>query len=77
MGSTKSKTSAVTGDPQVQVLNHLEVNEEHHAQHDVKITILLIMVAAQLLLTVFKCYKCHVRSQALKAARSIATIQNI
>ena len=77
MGSTKSKTLQVSGDPQVQVLNHLEINEEHHTQHDVKLTVLLILAGIQLLLAIHRIYRRHTRTQALKAARSIANIQNV
>ena len=77
MGSTKSKSSQVSGDPQVQILNQLEVHAESHADHDLKTSIILAVVVLQLLLAVMKCYKKHTRTQALKAARSVAAIQQI
>ena len=77
MGSTKSKSSQVSVDPQVPVLNHLELNAETHADHDIKITIILAVVVLQLLLAGIKWYKKNTRSQALKAARSAAAIQQI
>ena len=77
MGSTKSKSSQVSGDPQVQVLNHLELNAEAHADHEIKMNIILVVVVLQLLLLTIKWYKKSTRSQALKAARSVAAIQQI
>ena len=75
IGSTKSKSPQLNGDPQVQVLNHLELNAEAHADHEIKMT--LTMVVLQLLLTAIKWYKKNTRTQALKAARSVAAIQQI
>lgn len=77
MGTTESKETQVTGDPQVQVLNRLEVHEEIHAQHEMKLNIIIIIVAIQLLITVYKAYKEHTRSQALKAAKSVADLTNV
>ena len=77
MGNSKSKTSQVSGDPQVQVLNHLEVNEEHQVDHELKLTIILVVVLIQLIIMICKTYTKYSRKQALKAARSIAAIQNI
>ena len=77
MGSTKSKSSQVSGDPQVQILNQLELHAESHTDHDLKTTIILAVVVLQLLLAGIKWYKKHTRTQALKAARSVAAIQQI
>ena len=77
MHYTKSKSSQLNGDPQVQVLNHLELNAEAHADHEFKMTIILAVVVLQLLLTAIKWYKKNTRSQALKATQSVAAIQQI
>ena len=77
MGSTKSKSTQVSGDPQVQILNHLESNSEAHVDHDVKLTVILVLVAFQLALQVFQLYKRYTRTQALKAARSVANVRHV
>lgn len=74
MGTTESKDTHVTGDPQVQVLNKLEVHENMHIEHDRKITIILVIVTVQLIITVYRLYKEHTRTQAIKAAKSLADI---
>lgn len=38
MGKTQSKNNNVSGDPQVQIMNQLQVHEDLHMQNDVKIT---------------------------------------
>lgn len=77
MGTEQSKESNNSGDPQVQVLNRLEIHEEQHKQHEFKLTIILVIVSVQLLITVYKLYKEHTRAQALKAAKTISDLTNI
>ena len=77
MGSTKSKTSQISGDPQVQILNYLETSSEAHVDHDVKLTVILVLVALQLALHIFQLYKRYTRTQALKAARSVASVRHV
>lgn len=76
MGNIKSKTSHNSGDPQVQILNSLDVHEEYHAQHDFKINVLLAIVCFHLAITLYRTYKENTKKQALKAAKSIANIEN-
>lgn len=77
MGKPQSKVSQNTGDPQVQVLNQLELHEEYHASHDMKLTIILVVVCAQLAIAIYRMYQKHSKKQAVKAAKSIANIKNI
>lgn len=77
MGKSNSKNSITSENPQVQVLNQLEWHEELHKEHDFKITILLVLVAIQLCITIFRLYKDHTKVQALKAAKSVAHIDTV
>lgn len=76
MGKTQSKKVQVSGDPQVQILNQLEIHEEIQTQHELKLNIILALVAIHLLITLYKLYKEHSRRQAIKAAKSVADLTN-
>lgn len=77
MGKTQSKKVQVSGDPQVQILNQLDIHEELHNQHDLKLDIILVIVCIQLLITLYKLHKEHNRKQALKAAKTVADLTSI
>lgn len=77
MGNSKSKNSVNSENPQVQILNQLEMHEELHAQNDLKVTIILVIVVFQLFLTLYRLYKEHTKTQALKAAKSLADIDKV
>lgn len=76
MGNNKSKTALNSGDPQVQILNELAIHEEYHADHEFKLNIILALVGLQLAVMFYQLYKLHTKRQAMKAARSIANMQN-
>lgn len=77
MGTSQSKETEVTGDSQVQVINKLEVHEGLHQQHEMKLTVILIIVSIHFVITIYKLYKEHTRSLAFKAAKSIADLEKI
>lgn len=77
MGKTWSKSSQNSGDPQVNIQNSLNVHEEWHEDHDFKLTVILCVVCAQLALALIHLYKQHTRAQAIKVAKSVATLQNV
>lgn len=77
MGKPNSKSASNVGDPQVQILNQLDVHSEKHSEHEKLLIIILVLVGVQLSITLYKIYKEHSRTQALKAANSVAKIQNI
>lgn len=74
MGKPNSKIAQNTGDPQVNILNHLELHEEFHQAHELKLTIILCVVIIQLVLTMYKMYRKYNRVQTLKIARSVANL---
>lgn len=76
MGNNKSKSPQNSGDPQVQILNQLELHEEYHVQNEIKLNIILALVTVQIVITVYKLYKEHARKQAIKAVKSIADLTN-
>lgn len=77
MGNNKSKTTQNSGDPQVQILNELAIHEEYHADHDFKLNVILALVGLQLAVMFYQLYKIHTKKQAMKAAKSVANIQNM
>lgn len=77
MGKSNSKNSVNSENPQVQILNQLESHEELHIQHDLKLTIILVIVAVQISITLYRLYKEHAKTQALKAAKSLADIDKV
>lgn len=77
MGKPYSKTTQNTGDPQVNVQNQLEVHEEYHQVHELKLTIILCLVAIQLAIGLYQIYKRHNRAQTLKLAKSMANIAQV
>lgn len=76
MGLFSSKKVANNGDHQTQVINHLESHTEILDQTEIKLWLILIVVCAQLLLLVYKMHKKQSRRQALKAAKSVAAVNN-
>lgn len=76
MGKTYSKSVSNAGDPQVFVENKLNIHEEYHQEHELKLMIILCLVAAQLMITLYQIYKRHSRAQAIKLARSEANISH-
>lgn len=77
MGTTESKNTENKGDPQVQVLNRLEVHESLHQKNDIKLNIILILVVLQLLIMFYRMYKEHSRKQALKTAKSVSALNKL
>lgn len=76
MGLNKSKVQN-TGDPQVQILNQLQLHEEYHSDHDMKLNIIIVVVCIQLIITLCRIYNENAKKRALKAAKSIANIANV
>lgn len=76
MGKSNSKNSVNSENPQVQILNQLESHEELHIQNDLKVTIILVIVVFQLFITLYRLYE-HTKTQALKAAKSLADIDRV
>ena len=77
MGKSNSKTFKNTGDAQVDVLNKLEVHEEYHQDHDVKILLILVAVYIMLAIMLYQLYKRHASTQTLKIAKSVAALQQV
>lgn len=74
MGKSNWKSAANTGDPQVNVLNQLQVHEEYHADHDLKLRLILIVASIQLLVTFIQLWKKYHQAQTLKIKKSIADL---
>lgn len=77
-GPSKNSVDVNSENPQIEILNQLvESHAQGREQHDQKITIILVIVALQLSITVYKLYKSHTKVQAIKAAKSIADIERV
>lgn len=77
MGKPNSKTVNLSGDPQVMIMNTLEAHSALHEDHDLKLSIILAAVVTQLLVTAYILWKKHTRRTALKAAKSVAALQQV
>lgn len=77
MGKSNSKSVSNTGDPQVVVLNQLEAHAEMHDSHDIKLTIILVIVSVQLVAQAYILWRKHSRRQALRAAKSVLELQKV
>lgn len=75
MGKTNSKPVNNSGDPQFLIQNQLETHAEMHESHDLKLTVIMVIVCLQLAITVYVMYKKHSRREALKVAKSVASLQ--
>lgn len=75
MGKSNSKTVENSGDPQVIILNQLEAHAEMHVSHEQKLIVIMIVVILQFAMTLYVIYRKHTRKEALKAAKSMATLQ--
>lgn len=81
MGNTETKDQSQDvkqiGDQQVTVIENQEVHTEYHSQHEWKLTVIMIAVLILLALKLLKIAWNFCRKEALKTARSIATIQQV
>lgn len=77
IGKPNSKTVNNRGDPQTIIINQLEEHTEWHASHELKLTVILVAVVFQFLITCYLLWKKQSRKQALKAARSVAQLQHV
>lgn len=68
MGSKSSKAN--TGDPQVNVVNHLEQSVEYHEEHQLMLYLIFVITALQLLITLLKWYNRRTNRLAMKRAAS-------
>lgn len=62
MGKTKSKAITQSGGAQVNILNQLAVHSEWHEEHEVKLTVIIMLVTLQLLITLWVLYKNHTKN---------------
>ena len=77
MGKTYSRTQDNKGDAQVNVYNALKAHSEAHEGHEVKLWLILGLVALQVVFVIYKQYVKSANRRAIKAARSLAGINNI
>lgn len=76
MGLFNSEHVENSGDHQTHIINHLESHTDALAKSDLKLWIVIALLVAQWLLILYKHHKKQSRQQAIKAARSIAALQD-
>lgn len=77
MGKPNSKQVQNSGDPQVNILNKLDIHDSLHESHEIKLLLILLVVCVQLVITIYQLFKRHSRAQTLKLAKSIANLQTV
>ena len=77
MGKTYSRSQDNKGDAQVNVYNALEAHCEAHEGHEIKLWLILSLALVQVTFTLYKQYVKAANRRAIKAARSLAGINNI
>ena len=77
MGAKRSKSYKNTGDSQVDIVNKLELHEDYHEEHNIKITLILIVVTLLLVVTLYELYRRHSRAQTMRVAKSVAALQQV
>lgn len=78
MGKANSK-SAVThnADPQIRIINMQEEHSEQLEHHEFLLSIILVIVAVQLIVTLYTMLKRHERKRAFKHARSMDNVADV
>lgn len=74
MGNNDSKDTEQSGNQDVVIIQNQEVHTGMLTDHEMKLNILMIMVAIQLLITLGNMVQKLLQKQALKAAKSVATL---
>lgn len=74
MGNEDSKQATQNGDQDVTIIQTQEVHTGMLTDHDFKLTLILIAVGIQLIITIAKMIKRQFKLQATKAARAAAAI---
>lgn len=77
MGKSYSRAVENKGDAQVNVYNALEAHSEAHDGHEIKLWLILSLAFMQVVFTLYKQYVKAANRRAIKAARSLAGINNI
>lgn len=75
MGKSNSKDENVhqAGDTNVNIIQHLEQNQNRHDEHEIKLWIILAIVIIQLILVLRKTLKKKWRRQGFEKGKAIST----
>lgn len=77
MGKSSSKPKITTSGTNVEINTILEQHQELHENHEFKLWLILVLVAIQVIVLCYKELKLQSRRNALKAAKSVANIENV
>lgn len=77
MGKTQSKNSENVGDAQVTVIQTQEQHSIDHEAQQLLLWLILVAVLIQLAIKLYETYKQRERKIALKAARSVAAMNEV
>ena len=71
MGKSYSRAVKHKGDPQVKVINTLEKHTTAHSGHDIKLLVILVLVAILLVITLHREYARRMKKRAAKLTTKI------
>lgn len=77
MGKPQSKTTNVAGDPQVQIINHMEQVSIYHEQHQMFLIVIIALLSLSMGYAILKKFTAWQKREALRAARSLANINDV
>lgn len=77
MGKSSSKPKITTSGTNVEINNILEQHQELHENHEFKLWLILALVTVQVVVLCYKELKQQSRKNAIKAAQSVANLQNV
>lgn len=77
MGKPQSKQNSVTGDPQVAIINHLEEHSSYHEQNQLLLVVAIALLALSTGYILLKHLNQWHRKEAMRAARSLAHVNDV
>ena len=73
MGKTFPKDNHQSGETNIEISEHLEQNTDSHSAHEIKLWVIILLLTAQLLLTLYKILKRKWKRQGFNQAKQLAT----
>lgn len=77
MGKNGSKPKITTSGTDVEINNILEQHQDLHESHELKLWLILVLVAIQVTVLCYKELKRLSRQNAIKAAKSVGRLENV
>lgn len=78
MGKSNSKSEVIhNADPQIRIINNQELHSDDHEEQAIKLNIILVIVAIQLILVAYKMWHKRVQRKTLSKMKSIADLDKV